>query len=280
MSLAAYRTLGKSGLVVSPAALGTMTFGRAGWGSPDEVSRAVFDAYVDAGGNLIDTADIYSAGRSEELVGAYVAERGLRDRLVLATKFGWNAEPANPNAGGNGRKAIHRALEGSLRRLRTDYIDLYWMHVWDMITPVEEVLQTFGDLVRAGKFATSACPTCPLGTPVAWPPWRRSGVFRVLSLCRWNIRWWRGASSGTAFQPRANAALASYPGARSREVSCPANTPARVTPARGRAGSAAPTRSRVRSPNSPMRIGGYWMSCGPSPRRSIGRRPRWRLPGP
>ena len=151
MNLASFRTLGRSGLVVSPAALGTMTFGTEGWGSADDVSRAVFDAYVDAGGNFIDTADIYSGGRSEELLGGYVADRALRDKLVLATKFGFNAEPGNPHAGGNGRKNIHRALEGSLRRLRTDYVDLYWLHVYDMVTPVEEVLQTLGDLVRAGR---------------------------------------------------------------------------------------------------------------------------------
>jgi aryl-alcohol dehydrogenase-like predicted oxidoreductase len=151
MSLTAYRTLGRSGLVVSPLALGTMTFGTARWGSPDEVSQAIFNTYVDGGGNFIDTADVYAGGRSEELLGAYVADRHLRDQLVLATKFGFNAAAGNPHAGGNGRKNIHRALEGSLRRLKTDYIDLYWLHVWDMVTPVEEVLQTLGDLVRAGK---------------------------------------------------------------------------------------------------------------------------------
>lgn len=161
MSLTDFRTLGRSGLVVSPLALGTMTFGTPRWGSPDDVSEAVFDAYVEAGGNFVDTADVYAGGHSEELLGGYVAERKLRDRLVLATKFGFNAQPGNPHAGGNGRKNIHRALEGSLRRLQTDYVDLYWLHVWDMVTPVEEVLQTLGDLVRAGKiryFAFSDMP--------------------------------------------------------------------------------------------------------------------------
>ena len=150
MNLTDFRTLGRSGLVVSPLALGTMTFGTQRWGSTDDVSEAVFNAYVDAGGNFIDTADVYAGGRSEELVGGYIAERKLRDRLVLATKFGFNAERGNPNAGGNGRKNIYRALEGSLRRLKTDYVDLYWLHVWDMVTPVEETLQTLGDLMRAG----------------------------------------------------------------------------------------------------------------------------------
>ncbi len=152
MSLTAFRTLGRSGLIVSPLALGTMTFGNPQWGSPDDVSESIFHAYVDAGGNFIDTADVYAKGRSEELIGGYIADRSLRDQLVLATKFSFHGgEPGNPNAGGNGRKNIHRALEGSLRRLKTDYIDLYWMHVWDMVTPVEEVLQSLGDLVRTGK---------------------------------------------------------------------------------------------------------------------------------
>ena len=151
MSLTDFRTLGRSGLVVSPLALGTMTFGTPRWGSTAAGSRAVFDAYVEAGGNFIDTADVYSGGQSEQLLGGYVAERGLRDQLVLATKFGFGAQPGNPNAGGNGRKQIYRALEGSLKRLQTDYVDLYWLHVWDAVTPAEEVLQTLGDLVRAGR---------------------------------------------------------------------------------------------------------------------------------
>jgi aryl-alcohol dehydrogenase-like predicted oxidoreductase len=150
-ALESFRTLGRSGLIVSPMALGTMTFAAPRWGSPDDVSEAVFNNYVDAGGNFIDTADVYSGGRSEELVGKFIAERKLRDKLVLATKFGFNAEKGNPHAGGNGRKHIYSALESSLKRLKTDYVDLYWRHVWDMITPVEEVLQTLGDLVRAGK---------------------------------------------------------------------------------------------------------------------------------
>ncbi|UOG73868.1 aldo/keto reductase [Hymenobacter tibetensis] len=151
MPLTTYRTLGRSGLVVSPLTLGTMTFGTPRWGSPDEVSRTIFQTYVEAGGNFIDTADVYSGGRSEELVGKFIADQGLRDQVVVATKSTFNAQPGNPNAGGNGRKNIHRALEGSLRRLGTDYIDLYWLHAWDMVTPAAEVLQSLGDLVRAGK---------------------------------------------------------------------------------------------------------------------------------
>jgi aryl-alcohol dehydrogenase-like predicted oxidoreductase len=152
MDLTHYRTLGRSGLLVSPLALGTMTFGAERWGSGHEQSRAVFDAYVEAGGNFIDTADVYSGGRSEEMVGAFVRERNVRERIVLATKAGFaRRQDGNPHSGGNGAKAIRAGLDGSLRRLGTDYIDMYWVHVWDRITPAEEVLQTLTDAVRAGK---------------------------------------------------------------------------------------------------------------------------------
>jgi aryl-alcohol dehydrogenase-like predicted oxidoreductase len=161
MSLTVFRTLGRSGLVVSPLALGTMTFGPGEWGADEATSRAIFDAYRAAGGNFIDTADIYSGGESERLVGKFIAEASARDDIVLATKFGFNGSASpltatqagggNPNAGGAGAKNIRRALDASLRRLGTDYIDLYWMHIWDGVTPVEEIVQTLGDLVRAGK---------------------------------------------------------------------------------------------------------------------------------
>ena len=151
MDLTSFRTLGRSGLVVSPLALGTMTFAAPRWGSPDDVSKAVFNQYIDSGGNFMDTADVYGGGRSEEIVGDCIADRSLRDRVVLATKFTFNGERGNPNAGGNGRKNIYRSLESSLKRLKTDYIDLYWMHYWDQTTPVEEVLEVFSALQRQGK---------------------------------------------------------------------------------------------------------------------------------
>lgn len=151
-SLNEYVTLGRSGLRVSPLSLGTMTFGTEwGWGSEEDVARSVFNNYIDAGGNFLDTANIYTEGRSEELVGKFIAERGLRENVVLATKFTFNPLPGDPNAGGNGRKNIYRSVEDSLRRLNTDYIDLYWLHAWDTVTPVEEVVSTFRDLIRAGK---------------------------------------------------------------------------------------------------------------------------------
>ena len=152
MSLNKYTTLGKTGLRVSPLCLGTMTFGTEwGWGSEESVARDIFNRFVDAGGNFVDTADAYTMGHSEELCGKFISERKLRDRVVLATKFTFNGDPGNPNSGGNGRKNIYRALDASLRRLKLDYIDLYYLHVWDVVTPVEEVLSTLTDLVREGK---------------------------------------------------------------------------------------------------------------------------------
>lgn len=162
MALDQYYTLGRSGLRVSRLALGTMTFGDDwGWGAAEDTARAMFDRYLAAGGNFIDTADLYTEGSSERLLGKFIADSGSRDRVVLATKFSYNAEPGNPNAGGNGRKNILRAVEGSLRRLRTDYIDLYLLHTWDRITPAEEVLQTLDDLVRAGKIRHAGLSDVP-----------------------------------------------------------------------------------------------------------------------
>src|SRR5690349_20849567 len=124
-SLATYALLGRTGLRVSPLALGTMTFGTEwGWGVDAAGAHRLLAAYLDAGGNFIDTADGYTGGSSESIIGDYLAESRRRDQVVLATKFTFNGRPGDPNAGGNGRKNIHRALEGSLRRLRTDYIDL------------------------------------------------------------------------------------------------------------------------------------------------------------
>jgi aryl-alcohol dehydrogenase-like predicted oxidoreductase len=150
MPLSDYRTLGRSGLVVSPLALGTMTFGTARWGQGEDASREIFNTYVDAGGNFVDTGDVYSGGRSEEMVGAFLKERDLRDAIVVATKSGF-ATGKGLLSGGNGAKHIHAALNGSLRRLQTDYIDLLWMHVWDSVTPAEELLETMATIVRSGK---------------------------------------------------------------------------------------------------------------------------------
>jgi aryl-alcohol dehydrogenase-like predicted oxidoreductase len=148
MSSQTFRTLGRTGLKVSPLALGAMTFG---WGADKETSRRLFETYRASGGNFVDTADLYAGGTSEQYLGEFIEATKSRDEIVLATKFSFNAQAGNPNAGGNGRKNILRAIDGSLRRLRTDYIDLYILHTWDQVTPVEEVASTLNDLVRNGK---------------------------------------------------------------------------------------------------------------------------------
>lgn len=153
MALDSYVTLGRSGLRVSPLCLGTMTFGEDwGWGSSVAESEALLSRYLDRGGNFIDTANAYTRGHSEVIIGDFFAKTpGRRDRAVIATKFLSNLYPGDPNGGGAGRKSMVAACEQSLRRLKTDYIDLYWMHCWDRHTPIEETMRGLDDLVRAGK---------------------------------------------------------------------------------------------------------------------------------
>src|SRR6266478_5672185 len=158
-----YKLLGNSGLRVSELCLGTMTFGEDwGWGASPEESRKVYDTFLEAGGNFIDTANVYTNGTSEQLLGEFMA--GHRDRVVLATKY-TNAAPGNdPNAAGNHRKNMMQSVESSLKRLRTDYIDLYWLHIWDQITPIEEVMRGFDDLVRQGKILYAGVSDMPAWT--------------------------------------------------------------------------------------------------------------------
>ena len=145
-----YRLLGHSGLRVSEAALGTMTFGDEwGWGSPKDEARKVYDAFRTAGGNFIDTANFYTNGTSESFLGEFMMDH--RQSMVLATKYSNAAPGIDPNAAGNHRKSMMQAVEASLKRLQTEYIDLYWVHIWDQITPVEEVMRALDDLVRQGK---------------------------------------------------------------------------------------------------------------------------------
>ncbi|NHM30232.1 aldo/keto reductase [Neobacillus terrae] len=147
-----YKLLGNSGLRVSELALGTMTFGEdwGPYGASKEESRKVFEAYVEAGGNFIDTANIYLNGTSEKFVGEFIASR--REEMVLATKYSLNfLNPKDPNAGGAHRKNLVQSVEASLKRLNTDYIDVLWLHFWDILTPVEEVMRAMDDLVRSGK---------------------------------------------------------------------------------------------------------------------------------
>jgi aryl-alcohol dehydrogenase-like predicted oxidoreductase len=145
-----YRLLGNSGLRVSEAALGTMTFGEEwGWGTAKDEARKVYDAFREAGGNFIDTANLYTNGASESFLGEFMNDH--RPSVVLATKYTNAAPGTDPNAAGNQRKNMVQAVEASLKRLQTDYIDLYWVHIWDQLTPVEEVIRGLDDLVRAGK---------------------------------------------------------------------------------------------------------------------------------
>jgi aryl-alcohol dehydrogenase-like predicted oxidoreductase len=153
MPLNHYVTLGRSGLRVSPFCLGAMTFGEAfGFGSSVEESQSVLDRFLDLGGNFIDTANMYTRGHSEKIIGDHLGRHpAKRDRAVIATKFFGNLYASDPNGGGAGRKSIVAACEQSLRRLQTDYIDLYWMHCWDRHTPIDETMAALDDLVRAGK---------------------------------------------------------------------------------------------------------------------------------
>ena len=153
MPLDHYVTLGRSGLRVSPLCLGAMTFGEdLGWGSSVEESQKIIDRFIELGGNFIDTANFYTKSHSEKIIGDHVGRHSARrDRLVLATKFSGNLYPGDPNGGGSSRKSILGACENSLRRLQTDYIDLYWLHNWDVHTPIEETMAALDDLVRAGK---------------------------------------------------------------------------------------------------------------------------------
>ncbi|WP_096290207.1 aldo/keto reductase [Mycobacterium ahvazicum] len=153
MPLDQYVTLGRSGLRVSPLCLGAMTFGEdLGWGTSVEESQQIIDRYTELGGNFIDTANFYTRSHSEKIIGDHVGRHAARrDRLVIATKFSGNLYPGDPNGGGAGRKSLINACENSLRRLQTDYIDLYWLHMWDVNTPIEETMGALDDLVAAGK---------------------------------------------------------------------------------------------------------------------------------
>ena len=153
MPLNHYITLGRSGLRVSPLCLGAMTFGEdLGWGSSVEESQQIMDRFIELGGNFIDTANFYTKSHSEKIIGDHIGRHSSRrDRLVIATKFSGTLYPGDPNAGGSGRKSIISACENSLRRLQTDYIDLYWLHNWDVHTPMEETMAALEALVQSGK---------------------------------------------------------------------------------------------------------------------------------
>jgi aryl-alcohol dehydrogenase-like predicted oxidoreductase len=145
-----YKLLGNSGLRVSELCLGAMTFGDEwGWGASKDESRRIYETFLEAGGNFIDTANVYTEGSSERFLGEFMAEH--RDKVVLATKYTLSGALQDPNSAGNHRKSMMQAVETSLRRFKTEYIDLYWLHAWDFFTPVEEIMRAFDDLVRQGK---------------------------------------------------------------------------------------------------------------------------------
>ena len=148
-----YQLLGKSGLKVSELCLGTMGFGtEAGWGADEAASFKIMDRFAEAGGNFIDTANIYKLGTSEKIIGKYLNSEGVdRDYFVVATKYSLKDNETNPNASGNSRKNMMRSVEGSLKRLQTDFIDVFYLHIWDDLTPIDEILRGLDDLVSQGK---------------------------------------------------------------------------------------------------------------------------------
>ena len=176
-----YHLLGHTGLRVSEIFLGTMTFGEDwGWGAPPAECRRMFDAYAEAGGNVIDTAVNYTDGASERIVGELVGP--VRDQFVLSTKYTLTTDGSDPNASGNHRKNLTRSLERSLEHLRTDRVDIYWVHIWDPRTPVEETMRALDDAVRAGKVQYVGISDAP-----AWV------ISRANTLAEW--RGWTGAAA-------------------------------------------------------------------------------------
>jgi aryl-alcohol dehydrogenase-like predicted oxidoreductase len=177
LSLDTYRQLGRSGLRVSPLALGAATFGNEwGWGAEQDEARKLFDLYVERGGNFIDTAVTYTNGTSERMLGEFARDR--RDSLVLATKYTTLRRPDDPNSGGASRKSLFGAVDTSLRRLNTDYIDLLYLHVWDPTTPAEEILRGLDDLVRQGKVLYVAISNTPA--------WQISRMQTIADLRGWS----------------------------------------------------------------------------------------------
>jgi aryl-alcohol dehydrogenase-like predicted oxidoreductase len=176
LALDHYRLLGRSGLRVSPLALGTMSFGvTQSWGAPEAEARNIVDAYAERGGNHLDTANFYAGGESERVVGRIVD--GRRSRFVIATKYSLTTAPGDPNASGNHRKSMVQAVEDSLRRLDTHFIDLLYLHMWDGVTPVDEILRGFDDLVRAGKILYAGLSDTPA--------WQASRMQAIADLRGW-----------------------------------------------------------------------------------------------
>jgi aryl-alcohol dehydrogenase-like predicted oxidoreductase len=174
-----YKLLGRSGLKVSELCLGTMGFGtEAGWGADKDTSFAIMDAFANAGGNFVDTANIYKLGTSEKIIGEYIGNHD-RDYFVVATKYTLKDNTTNPNASGNNRKNMMRSVEESLKRLKTDFIDLLYLHIWDDLTPIDEVLRGMDDLVRQGKVNYIAISDTP-----AWVVAKGNTMAELMGWCR------------------------------------------------------------------------------------------------
>lgn len=228
MPLDHYVTLGHSGLRVSPFCLGAMSFGEdLGWGSSVADSEAILTRYLELGGNFIDTANGYTRGHSEKIIGDFFAARhGRRDRTVIATKFFVNLFAGDPNGGGGSRKAIVAQCDESLRRLQTDYIDLYYLHNWDRFTPIEETMSALDDLVTAGKVRYIGFSDTPA--------WKVAQAQLIAHFRGWapiaglQIEYSLGERTveGELIPWRRNSALECCPGARCVWVSFLASTPA------------------------------------------------------
>src|SRR6201995_3942828 len=156
-----YRLLGRSGLKVSELCLGTMGFGtEAGWGADKATSFTIMEAFANAGGNFLDTANIYKLGTSEKIIGEFIHQKD-RDFFVIATKYSLKDNTTNPNASGNSRKNMMRSVEQSLKRLQTGFIDVLYLHIWDDLTPIDEILRGIDDLIRQGKVNYAAISDTP-----------------------------------------------------------------------------------------------------------------------
>jgi aryl-alcohol dehydrogenase-like predicted oxidoreductase len=194
-----YKIFGQTGLRVSSVALGTGNFGKGwGYGSEREEAAKVYATYREAGGNFVDTADHYQFGQSEEMLGDFIASE--RDDVVLATKFSLgDSSESGLQRTGNSRKAMIQSVEASLRRLKTDRIDLLWVHMPDAVTPIDEIARGLDNLVRAGRFCIQDCRIFRRGE---WP-WRRlwpkRAVWRPSRPCNWNTAWSSGQLNANSF---------------------------------------------------------------------------------
>ena len=258
-----YRLLGRSGLRVSEAALGTMTFGEDwGWGASEDECRRIFERYAEAGGNFVDTANNYTDGSSERIVGGLVAAE--RERFVVATKYTLTTRPDDPNAGGNHRKNLVQSLEASLRRLGTDYVDLLWLHMRDGITPIDEIVRALDDQVRLGKVlyvGISDSPAWLVAQANTLADLRGWSPFVAVQL-PYSVSDRTRSVTSSPWPPR------SASPSRRGGSSAPASSPA----SRRRSGAGRRTASRSEPRTSSP-------SSATSPRSTTARRPRLRSPG-